>query len=110
MKILRDKVNLAWFLVILGGIVELFWVSGLKYADNALWYVLTICGIAFSFVCMLIAVRHIEVSVAYAVFVGIGAAGGVLVGILFYKESKKPLKIFFIILIIASAVGLKALA
>lgn len=110
MKILRDKANLAWFLVILGGIVELFWVSGLKYADNALWYALTICGIAFSFVCMLIAVRHIEVSVAYAVFVGIGTVGIVIAEMLVFHQQFSWLKLLFISTLLLGVVGLKLIS
>ncbi|WP_301095749.1 SMR family transporter, partial [Helicobacter japonicus] len=46
---------------------------------------------------------------AYAIWTGIGAGGGVLVGVVFFKESKNIKKLFFITLIIASVIGLKAI-
>ena len=67
--------NLAWGLVVIGGIVECFWVSGLKHADSFILYALTTLGIAFSFTMMVLALKVLEVSVAYSVFVGIGTAG-----------------------------------
>ena len=67
--------NFAWGLVILGGIVECFWVSGLKYANTPLLYVLTALGVVFSFAMMVFALKVLEVSIAYSVFVGIGTAG-----------------------------------
>lgn len=58
--------NVAWGLIIAGGIVECFWASGLKYADNLFFYTLTGLGILFSFVAMIVAVgsRRIEIGVA----------------------------------------------
>lgn len=47
---------------------------------------------------------------AYAVWTGIGTVGGALVGILFYGEPKDGKRIFFIALILGSAVGLKLIS
>ena len=107
MKLFKDKANFAWFLVILGGVVEIFWVSGLKHADSLHLYILTIAGIGFSFVSMLVAVRYLEVSVAYAVFVGIGTLGVVLAEMLVFGESFSPLKLVFIFTLLAGIIGLK---
>lgn len=101
--------NLAWLLIIIGGICEIFWVSGLKYADTLGLQALTGLGICISFVCMLLAIRAIEISVAYSVFVGIGAAGGVIVGVVFYKEDRSLLKLLCVCVIIAASIGLKAI-
>ncbi len=56
------------------------------------------------------AMQGIAMATAYAIWTGIGAAGGVLVGVVFFKESKNAKKLFFIALIIISVVGLKALS
>ncbi|EAH5903228.1 multidrug efflux SMR transporter [Campylobacter upsaliensis] len=101
------SVNLAWCLVLLGGFVECFWVSGLKYADELIWYVLTGCGILISFCCAVVAMQKIEVSVAYAVFVGIGTAGVVLAEMLFFNEPFSLLKISLIFILLLGVVGLK---
>lgn len=103
----QSKANLAWGLVLLGGVVEIFWVSGLKHADSIALYALTVCGIGFSFVAMLVAVRYIEVSIAYAVFVGIGTVGVVLSEILVFGEAFSWVKIALIFVLLAAIIGLK---
>lgn len=99
--------NIAWLFVLLGGICEIFWVSGLKYSHLWWHYVLTTLGIGFSFVMMMFAIRKIELGVAYSVFVGIGAAGIVLAEILFFDVPAKGIKIFFIITLMLGVLGLK---
>ena len=99
--------NLAWALVLCGGVIECFWVSGLKYADNFLLYTLTALGIATSFCLMIIACKKIEVSVAYAVFVGLGTAGVVLSELFIFDEPFSLAKIALIVLLLASVIALK---
>ncbi|WP_258864640.1 multidrug efflux SMR transporter [Helicobacter sp. MIT 99-10781] len=99
--------NKAWILIILGGIVECFWVSGLKYADSFALYILTGAGILFSFCAMLIACRKVEVSIAYSVFVGIGAAGVVLFEIFIFGEEFSWIKLALIALLLVGIIGLK---
>lgn len=101
------KQNLGWILIILGGICEIFWVSGLKYADSTLLYALTALGVLFSFCCMIIACKSVEVSVAYAVFVGIGAGGVVVAEIVYFKEPASVEKVALIVLLIIGVIGLK---
>lgn len=99
--------NLAWLLIIIGGICEIFWVSGLKYADTLGLQALTGFGICISFVCMLLAIRVIEISVAYSVFVGIGAAGIVLAEIVVFGIPASWLKITLIVVLMCAVIGLK---
>ncbi|ENY8183394.1 QacE family quaternary ammonium compound efflux SMR transporter, partial [Campylobacter coli] len=40
----KFNINIAWFLIILGGIIECFWVSGLKYSTEIWHYILTAIG------------------------------------------------------------------
>lgn len=54
-----------------------------------------------------LAMQEIAMATAYAIWTGIGAAGGVAVSILFFGESKSAKKLFFVALIIAAVVGLK---
>lgn len=107
MKKIYLSSNLAWFLVLFGGFVEIFWVSGLKYSENFLQYCLTALGVLSSFICMIVAVKKIEVSVAYAVFVGIGTAGVVIAEILIFNEEFSLLKIFFVFMLLVGVIGLK---
>lgn len=98
---------MAWILIILGGIVEIFWVSGLKYADSLFLHILTGIGILFSFSAMIIACKKIEVSIAYSVFVGIGTAGVVLSEMLYFGEPFDPIRLILIGVLLIGVIGLK---
>lgn len=104
---MRLSANIAWVLVIVGGIVECFWVSGLKYADSVALYFLTGIGIFISFCCMIIACKKIEVSIAYSVFVGIGTSGVVLSEIVIFGQAFSWLKLGLIFVLLLSVIGLK---
>lgn len=107
-KVSHISNNLAWGLVIAGGIVECFWASGLKYADNLLLYTLTGMGILFSFVCMVLAVKSkLEIGVVYSVFVGIGTMGIALAEIVVFNEPFSLPKIGLILLLLVGVIGLK---
>ena len=99
--------RLGWFCVILGGIVEIFWVGGLKYSTTPMQYLITIVLVCFSFALMIIATKRLEVSIAYAVFVGIGAAGVSLSEIIVFGAKTNALQIGLIALLIFSVMGLK---
>lgn len=97
---------LAGFFEIVGvAIMKQFALTGKKLFIPILFF-----QFALNFACLSLAMQDISMSVAYAIWTGIGAAGGVLIGIFFYKESKNFAKIFFLTLIIVSSVGLKFLA
>ncbi|WP_300448656.1 multidrug efflux SMR transporter [uncultured Helicobacter sp.] len=107
MKKLTITTNMAWALVLFGGMIECFWVSGLKYADSFALYMLTGIGIIVSFCCAVMAMKKIEVGVCYAVFVGIGTAGIVLTEMLVFDEPFSLAKISLIVLLLIGVVGLK---
>lgn len=107
MKKYTISTNLAWTLVVFGGVVECFWVSGLKYADGFTSYALTAIGIVVSFCCAILAMKKIEVSVCYTIFVGIGTAGVVLAEMFVFGEDFSFLKILFIVLLLVGVIGLK---
>lgn len=102
-----SRVNFAWLLVVLGGLVEVFWVTGLKYADTLATYALTGIGVLFSFSAMIMACKSLEVSVVYAVFVGIGASGVVLNEMILFGEPFSIVKVSLIVLLMLSVIGLK---
>ena len=52
----------------------------------------------------------IPLSLAYSIWVGIGAAGGVILGMLYLNESKNRWRIFFLLMIISSVIGLKVVS
>ena len=63
-----------------------------------------------SFILLSVAMSELPMSTAYAVWTGIGAVGGTLLGMIFYKESKDIKRILCIVVILASTVGLKLLS
>lgn len=105
-KIIISK-NLAWLLILIGGICEVAWVSGLKYADTLPLKALTGVGIAFSFTCAVLAMKRLEVSIVYSVFVGIGTGGVVMAEIVLFGEEASLIKIALISTLMLGVLGLK---
>ncbi|TQR60749.1 DMT family transporter [Campylobacter troglodytis] len=104
---------MSWVFLFIAGLFEIAGVAIMKQfalTGKKFFILILLFQFALSFACLSLAMQGISMSVAYAIWTGIGAAGGVLVGILFYKESKKPSKLFYLGLIIISSVGLKFLS
>jgi len=101
---------MAWILLIVAGLLEAGWAIGLKYTDGftrLVPSVLTIAGIVVSMVMLSIAARTLPIGTAYAVWVGIGAAGAVVLGIALLGEPANPIRLAFLALLLVSIVGLK---
>ncbi|MFE9390451.1 DMT family transporter [Streptomyces sp. NPDC006784] len=102
---------MAWILLVVAGLVEVAWAVGLTFTEGftRLWpSVLTAAGFATSMVLLALAVKSLPIGTAYGVWVGIGAAGAALVGMLVLGEPVTPARIFFIALLLVAVVGLKA--
>ncbi|HJT34756.1 MAG TPA: multidrug efflux SMR transporter [Pirellulales bacterium] len=100
----------AWVYLLLAGVLETAWAIGLKYTHGFTrpWpSVLTGLAIAASMVLLSLAARTLPISTAYAVWVGIGAAGTMLLGIIFLGESASPARLFFLALLLIAIFGLK---
>jgi small multidrug resistance pump len=67
---------------------------------------LVILGYAASFILMLVALKRMEVSMAYAIWSGVGTAVIALIGVAFLGESASAVKMASIALVIAGVVGL----
>lgn len=101
---------MAWLIVVIAGLVETGWAIGLKYTDGftRIWpSVLTIAGIVVSMFMLSIAARTLPIGTAYTVWVGIGAAGAVVMGILLLDEPANPARLFFLTMLLISIIGLK---
>lgn len=99
--------NRHWLYVILGGVVEVLWVSGLKHSTNILEWILTIAAIAVSFYLIIDASKLLPVGTVYAVFTGLGTAGTVLTEMLVFGEPFSWLKTLLILVLLAGVIGLK---
>jgi quaternary ammonium compound-resistance protein SugE len=109
---LSPSPQVAWIWILLAGCVEVVWLVCSKYTDGftkLLPTMLTVSLMGVSMVLMAQAIRVIPMGTAYAVWTGIGAAGGALAGILLFGESANPVRLGCIALIIAGIVGLKLL-
>ncbi|HSI66454.1 MAG TPA: multidrug efflux SMR transporter [Planococcus sp. (in: firmicutes)] len=101
---------MAWTALVLAGIFEMAGVAMINklHRDrNVLSLVLLISGFGASFFFLAVAMESLPMGTAYAIWTGIGASGGAILGMMFYNESKDWRRIFFIALVLGSAVGLK---
>lgn len=101
---------MAWLWLIIAGLLETGWAIGLKYTDGftKLWpSVLTIAGIALSMFLLSVAARTLPIGTAYPIWVGIGAAGAVILGIVLLGEPATLARLFFLVLLLVAIIGLK---
>lgn len=101
---------MAWVYLVFAGLLEIVWAVGLKYTEGFTKLVpslITITAMALSFIALAPALKTIPMGTAYAVWVGIGAFGVALIGILFYGESHDFWRIVCLMMIIGGVIGLK---
>ena len=104
---------MAWVLLIVAGLLEVGWAIGLKYTDGFTRLVPSIAtalGIIASMGLLSIAARTIPIGTAYAVWVGIGAAGTALLGMTVLEEPVTAGRLGFLTLLIVAVAGLKLTA
>ena len=101
---------MAWIYLIFAGILEVFWATCLKFSNGfsvLKFSILTVLGMIFSFLFLSQATKTLPLGTAYAIWTGIGALGAVIVGIVLFKESVTPARIFFVTLLLIGIIGLK---
>ena len=104
---------MAWIYLIVAGLFEVAFTTCLKLSNNfsnKTWSVAFFISISLSFYFLNKAIQTIPMGTGYAVWTGIGAVGTVLVGILFFDEPTYFWRIFFILLLIGSIIGLKVVS
>lgn len=103
---------MAWLVLLVAALLEIGWAIGLKYTQGftRLWpSVLTLSAMAVSMYLLAIAARTLPIGTAYAVWVGIGAIGTAILGMVLFEESADPARIACLGLIIAGVLGLRLL-
>ena len=101
---------MSWFLLIISGILECGWAIGLKYTQGftrLIPSVVTLILIISSMGLLSLATKELPIGTAYAVWVGIGAVGTAVLGIVLLGEPATPGRLFFIALLLSSIIGLK---
>ena len=101
---------MAWLIVIVAGLFEVGWAIGLKYTDgfSRLWpTVATVVAMVLSVWLLSIGMKTLPVGTAYSVWVGVGAIGTVVLGIVLFGEPANAARLLSVALIVAGIVGLK---
>jgi quaternary ammonium compound-resistance protein SugE len=102
---------MSWFILIIAGLFEVAFVITMKLSQgfrNKKYTVLTVLSAAVSFFLLSVALKELPVGTGYAVWAGIGAAGSVLMGMVFFREKRSVLKLLFLSFIIIGVAGLKS--
>lgn len=105
-----------WITLIIAGLFEVGFAFCLGKARAAtgngayFWFVGFILALITSMLLLIKATQHLPLGTAYAVWTGIGAVGTVLVGILVFKEPATFLRLFFLVTLIGSIIGLKVVS
>lgn len=101
-----------WIYLVIASFGEIFGVASINlYIQKKTWLrlLLIVATFSFGFVFLRLAMNGIPLGTAYAVWTGLGAAGAVLMGIIFFRESADWKRLIFLLFIITGAVGLKIL-
>lgn len=104
---------MAWWLLGIAGLLEVVWATGLKYTHGftRLWpSVLTIAAIVASMWLLSLAAKTLPIGTAYAIWVGIGATGAAILGVVLLGEPLTWARAGFLALLVVSIVGLKLTA
>jgi quaternary ammonium compound-resistance protein SugE len=102
-----------WLLLFVAGLLEVGWAIGLKYTEGFTRLVpslLTGAAIVASMWLLAVAARTIPIGTAYAVWVGIGATGAAILGVVLFREPLSVPRVVFLVMLVASIVGLKLTA
>lgn len=101
---------MSWIILVLAGLLEIVWAIGLKYTEGftKLWPTVgTVAAMVTSIVLLGMAMKSLPVGTAYAVWVGIGAVGTAILGIVLLGEPSNPGRLISLAVIVAGIIGLK---
>lgn len=105
-----------WIILIIAGLFEIAFTSSLGKAKTSegiamyLWYGAFLVSLVVSMLLLMKATQTLPLGTAYAVWTGIGAVGTALMGILLFNEPAHFWRLFFIVTLIGSIIGLKAVS
>lgn len=104
---------MAWIFLVLAGLFEVLFVFSMGKAretvgrQSFLWYALFAIALSLSMWLMMKATKSLPLGTVYAVWTGIGAAGSVVMGMIFFKEPVTLWRVVFLFTLISSIIGLK---
>lgn len=103
----------AWIMLLVAGLLEVCWAIGLKSSQGFTKLypsIFTAVTMLLSMYFLAKAVETLPIGTAYAVWVGIGAFGAAIMGIVLLNEPASPLRLAFLALLLVSIIGLKLTA
>jgi quaternary ammonium compound-resistance protein SugE len=103
-------VFVAWVLLLVAGLLEVGWAIGLKYTEGFTRFwpsLVTASAMLLSVVLLGIAMKSLPVGTSYAVWVGVGAVGTALLGMVLFGEPATVGRLLSLGLIVAGIIGLK---
>lgn len=101
---------MAWIILLIAGLFEVAWAIGLKYTEGftrpwpTTW---TLLAMLASVWLLAIAMKSLPVGTAYSVWVGVGAVGTVILGIVLFDEPANAARLLSVALVVAGIAGLK---
>ena len=101
---------MAWVLLVTAGVLEIVWAVALKLTGGFTRFWPSVVGITSalaSFLMLAVALKSLPVGTAYAVWVGIGAFGVAVVGILALGESASLPRLVCLGLVLGGVIGLR---
>ncbi|EEW53304.1 multidrug resistance protein, SMR family [Limosilactobacillus antri DSM 16041] len=106
----EEEIIMAWIYLLIAGIFEVVWATAMKLSNgfSILSYsILTIIGMVISFAGLILASKHLPLSLAYPVWTGIGAVGSIIVGVALFHDHLSPSTWLFVILLVIGLIGIK---
>ena len=102
-----------WIMLALAGIFEVTWACAMKYSEGfTVWIpsVVTVVGYVASAVFLALALKHLPLGTAYAMWTGFGIVGTSVLGIFLFQERLSFPQMICVLLIVMGIVGLKLLS
>ncbi|MGE9516249.1 MAG: DMT family transporter [Solitalea-like symbiont of Tyrophagus putrescentiae] len=101
---------MSWIFLIIAGLLEISFTTFLQLSKNFTkigWTIAFFIAAVGSFYFLNKATDKIPLGTCYAIWTGIGALGTVLIGIIFFNEPKSMWRLFFLLTLLLSIIGLK---
>lgn len=104
---------MGWFYIVVAGFFEIGFTTAMKMSEGftRLYPSVFFCLFAIaSFFLLTRSLASLPLGTAYAVWTGIGAFGTALIGILYFGEPATFGRVFFLLALIGSVIGLKVVS
>ena len=99
-----------WMMLILAGVFEVTWACAMKYSEGftvLMPSIITVVGYIASAVFLAVALKHLPLGTAYAMWTGFGIVGTSVLGVFLFQEKMSLTQAGFVLLIVVGIIGLK---